>query len=75
MEDRARMLSFAIYDNSDSLTISREWALKNAYLLGLDSAGDVIETMALLLVIAFGLAAIRPDDPLARAAAATRRAA
>jgi|GEM_PF-1549981 len=50
---------------------------KNVYLLGLDSAGDVIETMALVLVIAFGLAAIRPDDPTVRApaAAAMRRAA
>ena len=39
---------------------------KNVYLLGLDSAGDVIETMALLLVMAYGFAAIRPDDPSAR---------
>jgi hypothetical protein len=39
---------------------------KNVYLLGLDSAGDVIETMALLLVIAYGLAAIRPNDAVAR---------
>jgi hypothetical protein len=46
---------------------------KNVYLLGLDSAGDVIETMALLLVIAYGFAAIRPDDPSARAAAVARR--
>ena len=46
---------------------------KNVYLLGLDSAGDVIETMALLLVIAFGLAPMRPDDPTARSAAATLR--
>ncbi|HJQ37010.1 MAG TPA: FtsW/RodA/SpoVE family cell cycle protein, partial [Thermoanaerobaculia bacterium] len=27
---------------------------KNAYLIGLDSAGDVIETLALLLIIAYG---------------------
>ncbi len=46
---------------------------KNVYLLGLDSAGDVVETLALLLVMAFGLAAIRPDDPAARALAAPRR--
>jgi hypothetical protein len=32
---------------------------KNAYLLGLDSAGDVLETFALLLVIAFGTSATR----------------
>jgi hypothetical protein len=35
---------------------------KNAYLLGLDSAGDVLETIFLLLVMAFGFAAIRPDE-------------
>jgi hypothetical protein len=32
---------------------------KNAYLFGLDSAGDVLETFALLLVIAYGAAAVR----------------
>ncbi|HSY52298.1 MAG TPA: hypothetical protein VLC46_26080 [Thermoanaerobaculia bacterium] len=35
---------------------------KNAYLLGLDSAGDILETIFLLLVIAFGFAAIRSDE-------------
>jgi len=35
---------------------------KNAYLLGLDSAGDILETIFLLLVIAFGFAAIRPEE-------------
>lgn len=39
---------------------------KNAYLLGLDSAGDVLETIALLLVIAFGFAGIRPDEVRSR---------
>ena len=32
---------------------------KNAYLFGLDSAGDVLETFALLLVIAYGASAVR----------------
>jgi hypothetical protein len=41
---------------------------RNVYLLGLDSAGDVIESMALLLVIAYGLAAIRPDAVSPRSA-------
>jgi hypothetical protein len=41
---------------------------RNVYLLGLDSTGDVIESMALLLVIAYGLAAIRPDAASARSA-------
>jgi hypothetical protein len=40
---------------------------KNAYLLGLDSASDVLETIGLLLVIAFGLASIRPEEPRSRA--------
>ena len=39
---------------------------KNAYLLGLDSAGDVLETIFLLLVIAFGFASIRPDEARSR---------
>jgi cell division protein FtsW (lipid II flippase) len=34
---------------------------KNAYLLGLDSAGDVIETLALLLLIAYGAAVARGE--------------
>ncbi len=34
---------------------------KNAYLLGLDSAGDVIETLALLLIIAYGAAVARGE--------------
>lgn len=36
---------------------------KNAYLLGLDSAGDVIETMVLALLIAYGSTLARDDDP------------
>lgn len=35
---------------------------KNAYLLGLDSAGDVIETIVLLLLIAYGSSAERDSD-------------
>jgi hypothetical protein len=34
---------------------------KNAYLLGLDSAGDVLETIALLFVIAWAAAALREE--------------
>jgi len=32
---------------------------KNAYLLGLDSAGDVMEFLGLLLLIAFGASSAR----------------
>ncbi len=39
---------------------------KNAYLLGLDSAGDILETILLLLVVAFGFAAIRPEETRSR---------
>ncbi len=39
---------------------------KNAYLFGLDSAGDVLETIALLLVIAYGFAAVRPEETVTR---------
>lgn len=35
---------------------------KNAYLLGLDSAGDVIEVIALVLLIAWGSSRLRDDD-------------
>lgn len=35
---------------------------KNAYLLGLDSAGDVIETIVLLLLIAYGSSVERDSD-------------
>jgi cell division protein FtsW (lipid II flippase) len=35
---------------------------KNAYLLGLDSAGDVMEMVVLLLIIAYGAAAARGAD-------------
>lgn len=35
---------------------------KNAYLLGLDSAGDVIETIVLLLLIAYGSSVDRDGD-------------
>jgi len=35
---------------------------KNAYLLGLDSAGDVIEVMVLVLIIAWGAAVARGED-------------
>jgi hypothetical protein len=35
---------------------------KNAYLLGLDSAGDVIEVLVLLLLVAFGSSALRDED-------------
>jgi hypothetical protein len=35
---------------------------RNAYLLGLDSAGDVIEVLVLLLVIAWGGAVARGDE-------------
>ena len=35
---------------------------KNAYLLGLDSAGDVIEVIVLVAVIAWGSSFAREDD-------------
>jgi hypothetical protein len=35
---------------------------KNAYLLGLDSAGDVIEVLVLLLLVAFGSSTLRDED-------------
>ena len=35
---------------------------KNAYLLGLDSAGDVIEVIVLVLLIAYGSTVLREDD-------------
>lgn len=35
---------------------------KNAYLLGLDSAGDVIEVIVLVLLIAYGSTVLRDDD-------------
>jgi hypothetical protein len=35
---------------------------KNAYLFGLDSAGDVIETVVLLLLVAYGSSMLREDD-------------
>jgi cell division protein FtsW (lipid II flippase) len=38
---------------------------KNAYLFGLDSAGDILETLGLLLVIAYGAAAVRDANDLA----------
>lgn len=37
---------------------------KNAYLFGLDSAGDVIEVIALVLLIAYGSSVVREDDRL-----------
>jgi hypothetical protein len=36
---------------------------KNAYLFGLDSAGDLLEVIALLLIIAFAAALFRDDVP------------
>lgn len=36
---------------------------KNAYLLGLDSAGDVMEFLVLLLLIAYGARVARPETP------------
>jgi UPF0716 family protein affecting phage T7 exclusion len=35
---------------------------KNAYLFGLDSAGDVLESMALLLIVAFGTSYARDSN-------------
>lgn len=35
---------------------------KNAYLLGLDSAGDVIEVLVLLLLVAYGSSVLRDED-------------
>jgi cell division protein FtsW (lipid II flippase) len=37
---------------------------KNAYLFGLDSAGDVIEVIALVLLIAYGSSVLREDEQL-----------
>lgn len=36
---------------------------KNAYLLGLDSAGDVLESLLIVLLIAFGSATLRDTAP------------
>ena len=43
---------------------------KNAYLLGLDSAGDVIEVLVLLLIVAWGAAIARGDEGFASGGAA-----
>ena len=46
---------------------------KNVYLFGLDSAGDLLEVIALLLIIAFAAALFRDDAPPAAAAVVKQR--
>ncbi len=49
---------YMIFANHELLLLTG----KNAYLLGLDSAGDVIEFLVLLLIIAYGAAVARGES-------------